>query len=141
MWPDTFDQRLASWHQLRSRVTKLDLADALLTINQWWWAAPWCAMSLNWQDQDDWPDPWELLSSHKFCYLARALGMSYTVIMLPQIDLQDCNLMELAGRDVVSISGTRYILNWSPDTIVDMTVMSHDPDRCISLNQLKSKIN
>ena len=141
MWPPTFDQRLMSWHRLRSQAAQHDLAGALRTINQWWWAAPWCAMSLSWQDQAEWLDPWALLSRDKFCDLARALGISYTIVLLPDWKLEDCELRELEGRDVVSVSGARYILNWSADIITGMPVGPGNPDRCVLLSQLETKLN
>lgn len=140
-WPREFEHRLRDWNVLRDRARELDQISALRLINQWWWRAPWCAMSLCWQDQDSWPDPWILLSKDGFCDLARALGMSYTVIMLPGLDLTHSELRELAGRDIVSVSGERYILNWSTDIVIDMPVISGDPGRRVSLHQLKSRLN
>ena len=140
-WPREFELRLRDWNALRDQAQHLDQISALRLINQWWRQAPWCAMSLCWQDQPAWPDPWTLLQGDGFCDLARALGMSYTVIMLPGQDLRHCELRELAGRDVVTMSGARYILNWSTDVVTDMPEIPGDPGRRVSLEQLKSRLN
>lgn len=140
-WPQTFEHKLLAWNKLRDQARDLPQESALDLINRWWWAAPWCAMSLCWQDQDKWPDPWELLCRDRFCDLARALGISYTVMMLPWVDTDDSGLADVAGRDVVSISGKRYILNWGPDIVIDMDTSHRDPSRYVLLSQLKSRLN
>ena len=62
MWPRDFSERLESWAQLRQQCRRLDSEPALTKINQWWFQTPWTAYHLHWDDQQDWPDAWQLLS-------------------------------------------------------------------------------
>ena len=112
MWCSTFEQRLASWNALRDRVRTLPKPDALEEINFWWQQTPWRAYHLHWDDQTDWPDPWQLLSDNIYCDLARGLGILYTITMLDRDDLQDAVLIESDQGNLVQVEGGKYILNW-----------------------------
>lgn len=141
MWPTNYADRLQQWHRLRQECCQLNLASALEQINRWWWQAPWIANGLNWQDQSDWPDPWQLLDQNRVCDLARALGMSYTVIMLSRPDIEDAWLVQCGYVDLVTVQANKYILNWCADTIVNITPDEQHPHRRISMQQLESRIN
>jgi hypothetical protein len=120
MWPKTFDARLASWTQLRDHVQSLPLELALLTINQWWFNAPWQPYYLHWDDQSTWPDPWQLLSDNVYCDLARGLGIVYTISMLDRADTTLATLILTEdGDNLVQVSKEKYILNWTADSIVN----------------------
>jgi hypothetical protein len=120
MWQQTFDARLASWNQLRDHCQTLPLESALTTINQWWVNSPWQPYYLHWDDQPNWPDPWQLLSDNVYCDLARALGIVYTISI---IDRKDTDPTELVlteeGYNLVLVAKEKYILNWKPDTVVN----------------------
>ena len=120
MWQQTFDARLASWNQLRDHCQTLPLESALTTINQWWVNSPWQPYYLHWNDQPNWPDPWQLLSDNVYCDLARALGIVYTISI---IDRKDTDPTELVlteeGYNLVLVAKEKYILNWKPDTVVN----------------------
>jgi len=120
MWPVTFDSRLQAWVELRSRCQSLDLENALTAINQWWFNTPWQPYYLHWDDQADWPDPWQLLSDNVYCDLARSLGILYTISLLERADMADAELV-LAddGSNLVLVAKEKYILNWNKDSIVN----------------------
>lgn len=115
MWCSTFEQRLAAWNALRQSVQNLPKADALKEINSWWQRSPWCAYHLHWDDQADWPDPWQLLSDNIYCDLARGLGILYTITVLDRDDIQDAELRETEHGNLVLVDGGKYILNWGHD--------------------------
>jgi len=120
MWPQTFDVRLASWNQLRDRAQTLDLETALVEINSWWFRAPWRPYYLHWDDQATWPDPWQLLSDDVYCDVARALGILYTISLLDRADMVDAELvLTEEGDNLVQVAKEKYILNWSPDNVVN----------------------
>jgi hypothetical protein len=120
MWAKTFDQRLNSWYNLRSLSSKLPLTDALESINQWWFNSPWQPYYLHWDDQSNWPDPWQLLSDNVYCDLARGLGILYTITLLDRADMADAALvLTQTGYNLVQVDKTKYILNWEPDNIVN----------------------
>lgn len=140
MWPKTFDERLADWSQLRSQAAALDTESCLRTINSWWFRTPWCAYHLHWDDQPDWPDPWQLLSDNIYCSVARGLGIMYTVALLDRSDLHDACMIEVDGDNLVQVSGEKYILNWTPDSVVNITPSIKNFKRRLTLEQVKSQI-
>jgi hypothetical protein len=120
MWPQTFDARLASWNQLRDSCQKFPIETALETINHWWSHAPWRPYYLHWDDQATWPDPWQLLSDNVYCDLAKALGILYTISLLDRADMADAELvLTEEGDNLVQVAKEKYILNWSPNTVVN----------------------
>lgn len=120
MWPVTFEQRLQSWHDLRSRAERQTLPAALTQINQWWYSTPWRPYYLHWDDLPTWPDPWQLLSDNIYCEVARGLGILYTCSFIQHPELMSAELVLTAdGHNLVQVNAGKYILNWNPDTIVN----------------------
>ena len=122
MWPNTVDQRLQSWYELRQLASTADLESALDLVNVWWFNAPWRPYHLHWDDRQNWPDPWQLLSDNMFCPLARGLGILYTVTMLNRPDIQDAELINSDNDNLVLISNGKYILNWDSKQIVNTSL-------------------
>jgi hypothetical protein len=120
MWPATFDQRLRAWYTLRESVQNLPTQQALEAINHWWFRVPWQPYYLHWDDQPTWPDPWQLLSDNIYCEVARGLGILYTISLLDRADLASASLvLTESGHNLVLVDKTKYILNWSADTVVN----------------------
>jgi len=140
MWPRNFSERLESWAQLRQQCSKLDSEPALIKINAWWFQTPWTAYHLHWDDQADWPDPWQLLSDDQYCPVARGLGIMYTIAMLDREDLQDSQMIEYQSDNLVLVAKKKYILNWDPDQVVNISLGKSNPRRQVSQEQIKQKI-
>jgi hypothetical protein len=140
MWPRDFSERLESWAQLRQQCCQLDAEPALIKINQWWFQTPWTAYHLHWDDQSEWPDPWQLLSDNQYCPVARGLGIMYTIAMLDREDLQDACMIEYQSDNLVLVSQEKYILNWDPDQVVNISLGRSKPRRQVSQEQVKQKI-
>ena len=140
MWPRDFSERLESWAQLRQQCRRLDPEPALIKINTWWFQTPWTAYHLHWDDQQDWPDPWQLLSDDQYCPVARGLGIMYTISMLDREDLQDAQMIEYQSDNLVLVSQKKYILNWDPDQVVNISLGKSKPRRQVSQEQIKQKI-
>ncbi len=140
MWPRTFDERLASWTQLRQQAALSDPESALTAINSWWFQTPWRAYHLHWDDQADWPDPWQLLSDNLYCPLARGLGILYTIALLDRPDLQDSVLAEVGSDNLVLINKEKYILNWDQDTIVNTSPRVLNSRHSVTQEQIKQQI-
>ena len=120
MWPKEFADRLAAWSELRAQAHAMDCEPALATINAWWYRTPWKPYYLHWDDQPRWPDPWQLLSDDIYCPVAKALGILYTISMLDRADMADAELvLTESGDNLVLVQETKYILNWSPDSVVN----------------------
>ena len=140
MWPRSFAERLESWANLRQHCVDLDLESAVIKINAWWFQSPWTAYHLHWDDKADWPDPWQLLSDDVYCPLARGLGILYTVTLLDRADLQDTCMIEYLGDNLVLVSGEKYILNWDPDQVLNISLGSSKSRRRVSQEEIKQKI-
>jgi hypothetical protein len=140
MWPKNFSERLESWAQLRQQCQTLDPEPALIKINQWWFQTPWTAYHLHWDDQQDWPDPWQLLSDDQYCPVARGLGIMYTISMLDREDMQDAQMIEYQSDNLVLVNKEKYILNWDPDQVVNISLGKSKPRRQVSQEQIKQKI-
>lgn len=120
MWPRTFGARLDDWNLLRERCQTLPLESALIEINRWWFRSPWRPYHLHWDDQDTWPDPWQLLSDDIYCEVARGLGILYTITLLERKDIGSAELvLTESGHNLVLVAKSKYILNWESDSIVN----------------------
>ena len=140
MWPDSFAERLESWNRLRHQCELTTVDTTVSTINRWWFQTPWTAYHLHWDDQADWPDPWQLLSDNQYCPVARGLGILYTIAMLDRADLQDACMIEYLGDNLVLVHNEKYILNWDPDQVLNISLGKSKPRRRVSQEQIKQKI-
>ena len=120
MWHKNFADRLEAWSELRAQTHAMDCEQALATINAWWFQTPWKPYYLHWDDQLRWPDPWQLLSDDVYCPVAKGLGILYTISMLDRADMADATLvLTESGDNLVLVQERKYILNWSPDSVVN----------------------
>ena len=140
MWPKTFEERLASWHQLRQQISNSDTASTLHAINQWWFSAPWVAYHLHWDDRVNWPDPWQLLSDNIYCSLARGLGIMYTITMLDRADLQDAVLADTGTDNLVLVDKKKYILNWNQEQVLNINLGPFESQNSVTQEQIKQQI-
>jgi len=140
MWPRTFAERLESWAQLRKQASTADVETALQAINSWWFQTPWRAYHLHWDDRASWPDPWQLLSDDIYCPLARGLGILYTITMLDRADLQDAVLAEFGSDNLVLVAKKKYILNWDPEQMLNITLGHFKSHHSITQEQIQQQI-
>jgi len=99
----------------------LPVAQALEAINTWWFSSPWTGYHLHWDDQEEWPDPWQLLDDNIFCEVARGLGILYTITLLDRADIDSAELvLSKNGHNLVQVDKSKYILNWDKSTIVNI---------------------
>ena len=140
MWPATFEQRLHAWGVLRETVQHASVEQLLADINTWWFHAPWRAYHLHWDDQDVWPDPWELLSDNIYCDLARGLGILYTITLLDRADLQDSVLAESDQGNLVLVQDQKYILNWNSAQVLNINPGQNKCQHSVTQQQLKQQL-
>lgn len=140
MWSLTFEKRLESWTQLRTYCAGVDASTAIAAIDLWWQTTPWQPYYLHWDDQDTWPDPWQLLNDNTFCSLARGLGILYTITILDHPDLQDACLAEVGDDNLVLVQGGKYILNWPGNEMLN-TNLEAKTHRQLTQEQLKKQYN
>ena len=115
MWPVTFEERLQEWNDLRRQLGSLPLEQQLPIVNDWWFRAPIINQHLRWDSHRTWPGPWDLLAEDRWCDVARALGIVYTIMIIEQ---KDFGMVEIADTDqgnLVLVNHGKYILNWGRD--------------------------
>ena len=140
MWPSNFEQRLHAWGVLRESVQHASVEQALADINAWWFRAPWRAYHLHWDDQPNWPDPWELLSDNIYCDLARGLGILYTITLLDRADLQDSVLTESDQGNLVLVQQGKYILNWDSQQVLNINPGQIKAQHSVTQEQIQQQI-
>lgn len=118
----------------------LPLYDCCLEINRWWFARPWCAYHLHWDDRLNWPDPWTLLEDRAYCDLARGLGILYTCVMIDRPDLQNTQLIEEQNHNLVLVQADKYILNYSPADILNTCLDVGTVRRVATHQEIQQKI-
>ena len=64
----------------------------------------------------------------------------YTIAMLDREDLQDARMIEYQSDNLVLVSQEKYILNWDPDQVVNISLGRSKPRRRVSQEQVKQKI-
>lgn len=117
-----------------------NLDSALIIVNDWWFDLPWKPYYLHWDDQDSWPDPWQLLQDNIYCDLARALGICYTIAMISHNDIQNFDLVQCNGVNLVRVNDGKYILNYESGSCVN-TILEPGPiQKCITQQQIKNRI-
>jgi len=139
MWFSNFAQRLESWQQLRLTVQSESAQVAAETVNQWWFRAPWSAYHLHWDDQADWPDPWQLLSDNMYCPVARGLGILYTIAMIDHPELQDAVLTDTGTDNLVLIAKQKYILNWDQSRVLNIDPGPYQVQHSLTQQQVQQQ--
>ena len=140
VWPATFESRLDSWTQLRTRAKTLPVDAALEDVNAWWFSSPWTGYHLHWDDREDWPDPWQLLDDNIFCEVARGLGILYTITLLNRADLQDSVLSEADQGNLVLVQQGKYILNWDSEQVLNINPGQIKARHSITQEQIQQQI-
>ena len=64
----------------------------------------------------------------------------YTIAMLDREDLQDVQMIEYQSDNLVLVAKEKYILNWDPDQVVNISLRRSKPRRQVSQEQIKQKI-
>ena len=64
----------------------------------------------------------------------------YTIAMLDREDLQDVQMIEYQSDNLVLVSQEKYILNWDPDQVVNISLRPSKSRRQVSQEQIKQKI-
>ena len=143
MWPQSYEERLAAWCQLRETNQNNDLETALLAVNDWWQQAPISNYYLHWDDRRNWPDPWDLLADNHFCTLAKALGIVYTLHMIGRSDITAVAIADNGDftDNLVLVNEGKYILNWAPGTLLNITSQQVSIKKSIDSRAVTKKIN
>lgn len=72
-------ERIARWKSFRQDLSSLSIDDALTHVVQFWQLCPFIPFYLAPENNDAWPDPWQLITENYYCDLAKTLGIVYTL--------------------------------------------------------------
>lgn len=77
MFELTYEQRLASWRNLRDRVETAQ--DPIQEVIDFYSKAPLHTIAADPYTPSTWPDPWELLEENNYCAFVKILAICYTL--------------------------------------------------------------
>jgi hypothetical protein len=91
---------------------------------------------------ESWPGPWELLNDNEYCYLARGLGMIYTLLLLGITDIDFCLGKDDNSEDVVLVlvDNAKYTLNYWPNSVLNINLSGFKILKKIDVDILRKKI-
>jgi hypothetical protein len=127
MWKLKPDDRLDRWKQFRKRLGTLPIESALAECAEFWQNAPFTPYYLDHLDQENWPDPWQLVYENYYCDLAKALGIVYTLHLSEHGKELSMSIkvyqdpLTRGQYNLAWIDQGKYVLNFIADEIVNRT--------------------
>ena len=140
MWKSTTTDRLDKWRSFRQSINGMDLDSALDAVAQLWSTVPFTPYYLDYNQPDQWPDPWTLLAENCYCDLAKALGIVYTVYLSGHRDAEISLCIMKSQKDraiynLVVINGGKYVLNLEHGEVVNKKSIPEDLVSVITYNK------
>lgn len=142
VFQSSYEQRLRDWRQLRTHIATLPLEQCCVEVDRWWQQVPFVNHHLAWNDTQNWPDPWTLLSENTYCLLTRAVGMCYTLLMN---DITDVELVQATDElceehYLVLVDNAKYVMNYWPNSVLSTRLADFKVLNSKSLESIKTKI-
>jgi hypothetical protein len=137
IWSHLFEDRLSDWNDLRKYCQDLPLRDCLLAVNDWWMNAPLSTQHIAWEDWDEWPNPWDLLSDNTWCELTRSIGIVYTLGLLFRDDIESVYIIDSNEGIVVEVLSAKYFLGYCYSDLNAIDIQDIVVDRRINAKNLK----
>ena len=73
--------RLSAWREFRAEMPHLGELDQLVRLAKWAGQIPVVVFSIDYENPQSWPTPWELIHENHFCPTAVAYLMEQTLVM------------------------------------------------------------
>ena len=123
-WYQPLDQRILAWRHWRQSLPQ-ELEPCLLEIQRWWCASPWRKVSKLSDDISQWPTPWTLFDNMSYCDGMRALGMFYTLCLIPHLRALGPEIWVMYTPDgeravIAVLDQKKYVLNLDPSSVVNI---------------------
>ena len=134
--------RLREWFKLKETLVGQDLSTICIEVDRFWQRAPINMHYLHPDDIEDWPNPWELINYNNYCYYARALGMVYTLLLLgvKELDFVEALDDNKEHAVLVLVDNAKYVLNYWPESVLNINLSSFTVVKHINISSLKKKI-
>ena len=142
VFQQSYEIRLQSWYDLRSRLENLDTKSKCIMIDEWWQKAPLMSHYLHPHEMGIWPGPWDLLVENSYCVIARGLGMIYTLLLTGISDVDFCIATDDNSEEVaiVLVDHAKYLLNYWPDSVLNNNLAEFKIVQKLDINKIKTKL-
>lgn len=137
-----YETRLQNWYDLRNSLKNADVETVCVEIDKWWQHAPLVNHYLHPYEVSTWPGPWDLLNDNEYCYFARGLGMVYTLLLMGVTCIDFCVATDDNSEEVVIVlvDNAKYVLNYWPDSVLNITLQQFKIVQSIDLDEIKQKL-
>ena len=108
--------RLSAWKSLRNQIQQTQqLADKVNITLDFWKQAPIENPIIDCDNSKNWPGPWELLHTNRFCESSLSLAVGYTLVLSDPSIFADTKLMFVTDRaqhiQKITVSINGWIIN------------------------------
>jgi hypothetical protein len=114
-------ERLKIWKDFRDTLEVS--TNPIQDVAVFWSRAPFVSKYLDPYNPTSWPDPWKLILDNKFCDLAIALGMCYTISLTKRFKDDEFEIhMAMSEKEnrYVLVVNKDTVLNWDPRALVSL---------------------
>lgn len=127
VWLESPRERLKIWRNFRNELLNIDDEEEVLqAVVDWWKSAPINSRVIDLYDNEQWPNPWDLLYSGDYDENVITLGMAYTLDLIEwpcEVKLiQDSNKSEVK---LIILVDDEYILSYTYGIINKLEDISH----------------
>ena len=134
--------RLREWFKLKENLKGQDISTICIEVDRFWQKTPPLNHYLHPDEIEDWPSPWELINDNEYCLYARGLGMVYTLMLLGVKDIDFVDIIDDNRENVVLVlvDNAKYVLNYHPNSVLNISLSSFTIMKHINISSLKQKI-
>ena len=134
--------RLREWFKLKENLKGQDISTICIEVDRFWQKTPLLNHYLHPDEIEDWPSPWELINDNEYCLYARGLGMVYTLMLLGVKDIDFVDIIDDNRENVVLVlvDNAKYVLNYHPNSVLNINLSSFTVVKHINISSLKKKI-
>jgi hypothetical protein len=138
----SYETRLQNWYNLREKIKNFELKEICIEVDRFWQQCPLTNHYLHPIDIESWPNPWELLFDNHYCVYSRALGITYTLLLLGINDIDFVEAKDYNNEDtvLVIVDNAKYILNYWPNTVVNNCLQDFKIVNHIDITPITKKI-
>jgi hypothetical protein len=138
----SYESRLQSWASFRQKIDLLSLEEQCIEVDRYWQKVPFVEHYLHPDLINEWPNPWDLLHINTYCPYARGLGMIYTLLFLGVCSIDLAIAKDDNGEQVVLVlvDGAKYILNYWPESVLNIKLSDFTIVKKIDTTPLQRKI-
>lgn len=124
-----FEKRMQFWHDFRQSLETSE--DPIQNTILFWNTAPLTNIAADPYDQENWPDPWEMIFENNYCSFVKILANLYTLQLTDRFSQSNFEIHITQDKEK---SETKYLL------FVDGLCIGYDVNQAIPISQLPKKL-